>query len=535
MADSKPRAALQKAHDRLAELAAERASIVLDHSAAGRRINAAGLVVDLSRQPLDAPLQRALLDWAEATDLPARIAALLAGEPVNSTEQRPAHHSQLRKPEASQNNADVAAALAKMRSISGQLRAGEWLGASDQPITDVVNIGIGGSDLGPRMVCEALKPLAGAGPRVHFVANVDPRDLEQLLLGLDPLTTLFVISSKSFTTTETLENALSARRWLLAAMDQSALPRHTIAVSANVPKAVEFGVAENNILPMWDWVGGRYSLWSAIGLPIAIANGFEHFAALLTGAHAMDQHFASAPLEQNAPAMLALLENWHINYLNAQSVAVLPYSHDLRLLPEYLQQLTMESNGKRVDHNGEPIKGRSCATVWGSAGTIGQHSFHQLLHQGSELIPIDFVLPLHSHSTETEKQAHLVANCLAQSKALAEGKSPDQARQEMRAAGDSSDKAERLAPHRAVPGNRPNTLIAMDKLAPATLGALIALYEHKVFAQSVLWDINAFDQWGVELGKQLSGPIFSALQGEETAPSDSMTDHWVAQYRLVHE
>lgn len=490
-------------------------------------LEAAGLKVDLSRSFINKEIHTALIDLAQGQGLEDNIKALLDGEAINNTEDRAAHHTALRDSSPNNNRPEVAAAQLKIEQLANDLRSQTWRGSADQIITDVVNIGIGGSDLGPRMVCGALANYCHGGPNVHFVANIDPRDLEQTLEALNPANTLIVISSKSFSTTETLENALSARKWLLNSIPAENIGRHVIAVSSNIDKAVEFGVDAENILPMWDWVGGRYSLWSAIGLPIAIAIGYQGFKQLLDGANAMDQHFATAPLEKNLPATLALLEIWYVNFCNANSAAVLPYSHELRMFPDYLQQLTMESNGKQVSKDGEPISVRTCPTIWGSAGTIGQHSFHQLLHQGSELIPVDFILPLHSHSDELNKQAHLVANCLAQSKALTEGKTREQALQEMLDSGTPQAQAESLAPHKTVAGNRPNTIIVMDKLTPENLGALIALYEHKVFVESVVWEINAFDQWGVELGKQLSTPIFAALTGTKKQATDKTTEFWV--------
>ena len=501
----------------------------------GQCVDAAGLSVDLSRNFVNQVILDELVALANTQGMAEKIKQLIAGEEVNNTEARAAHHTALRLPDSAQTRTDVSETQQKIKALSENLRNKSWRGSNDTEITDVVNIGIGGSDLGPRMACNALSSMATHGPRVHFVANIDPRDLETVLQDLKPASTLILISSKSFNTTETLENALSARSWLLEAIPQSDLSKHVIAVSSNVEKAVAFGVDADNILPMWDWVGGRYSLWSAIGLPIAIAIGYKDFRELLDGAHAMDEHFATAPIESNLPCLLALLEVWYVNFCNAHSSAVLPYSHELGLFPDYLQQLTMESNGKQVHKDGSPVASRTCPTIWGSAGTIGQHSFHQLLHQGTELIPIDFILPLHSHSDEHSKQAHLVANCLAQSKALTEGKSEAAAAQELVGSGLSDAAIAELAAHKASPGNRPNTIIAMDKLTPSNLGALVALYEHKVYAASVVWDINAFDQWGVELGKQLSTPIFAALTransaGDDSASTDKTTAFWIKRF-----
>ncbi|MEE3239960.1 MAG: glucose-6-phosphate isomerase [Pseudomonadota bacterium] len=516
-----------------------------DPNAIDPRLSAAGLTADFSRACISQAVLNELITIAESKDLTEQIQLLIHGAELNNTEQRAAHHTALRLPENIQNRVEVTTSQHEIQRISEQLRTQQWRGRDDATITDIVNIGIGGSDLGPRMICHALASYAD-GPKVHFVANVDPRDLESTLQALSPSNTLIIISSKSFNTTETLENALSARQWLLTEMSDDDLSKHVIAVSSNIKAAVKFGVAPENILPMWDWVGGRYSLWSSIGLPIAIATGYQNYCDLLTGAHSMDQHFSQSPLSTNLPVLLALLEIWYVNRCDAHSIAVLPYSHELRLLPDYLQQLVMESNGKQVDKQGNLVSHRTCATIWGSAGTIGQHSFHQLLHQGTENIPVDFILPLSSHSENEHKQAHLVANCLAQSKALSEGKTIAAAEQELLNSGASAEEAKRLSAHKSSPGNRPNTIITMEKLTPSNLGALIALYEHKVFAQSVIWGINAFDQWGVELGKQLSSPILAVLKtkpedssASTDSPTNSTTDattaYWCEQFIEIHK
>ena len=494
------------------------------------RINAAGLTIDLTRQTLDSKCLDTLIKLAQAHEITDQINDLINGQPINNTENRPAHHTALRDWKNTQWDPAIAQTLNKVCTIADALQNQTWRGADDQTITDIVNIGIGGSDLGPRMVCHALSANQADTLNVHFVANVDPREMDITLNALSPKNTLFIVASKSFGTIETLENAKAARQWLLKEMTEADLNKHLIAVSSNVARAVDFGVGADNVLPMWDWVGGRYSLWSAIGLPIAIAVGAENFKQLLAGAYAMDQHFQQAPLDENAPCLLALIELWHVNIKDAQSVAVLPYSHELGLFPSYLQQLTMESNGKQVSKTGEPLEIRTCPTVWGSAGTIGQHSFHQLLHQGTENIPVDFILPLKSHSDDLNRHTHLVANCLAQSKALTEGKTLDQAQNELIEQGMDETSAATLAPHKVIPGNRPNTIIAMDTLDAHNLGALIALYEHKVYVQSVLWQTNAFDQWGVELGKQLSDPIYSAMSGEDSE-TDQTTQYWIDQFK----
>ena len=497
------------------------------------RIMCDGLTVDFSRAFFNQKILNTLLSFANDVNLQDSIKSLFNGDNINFTEQRPAHHTALRIPKNKQTNQDIIKTQGKIKKLSDQIRNGDWKSFNNKKIKNIINIGIGGSDLGPRMVYSALSNYLD-GPQIHFVANIDPQDLENTIKPLSQESTLFIISSKSFNTTETLENAITAREWLLEVMTEKNLANHMIAVSSNIKKAVEFGVDPDNILPMWDWVGGRYSIWSSIGIPIAIAFGNSIFEELLSGAYSIDKHFYESPFEENLPVLLSLLELWYIHGCNASSIGVLPYSHDLRLLPDYLQQLIMESNGKGVNAEGKTLDHRTCATLWGSQGTIGQHSFHQLLHQGTEYIPIDFILPLKSHSKNKLKQAHLVSNCLAQSKALTEGKNIDQAKKELLELNKSEKEANELAPHKVIPGNRPNTIIGMDKLTPNNLGSLIALYEHKVFVQSVLWDINAFDQWGVELGKQLSTPIFETLTkqnpNQELKNTDEVTAFWCEEF-----
>ncbi|MDX9874550.1 MAG: glucose-6-phosphate isomerase [Spongiibacteraceae bacterium] len=508
----------------------ERFATETDRVASWRR-EAAGLTVDLSRHHLDAAILTALSDLAEARRLPAAIAALLQGELVNNTEQRAALHTDLRRPDAP---AAVQQALASMTALATRLREGQWPGFSDQPVTDVVNIGIGGSDLGPRMAVAALSASRATDLRVHFVANIDPADIGRCLQALDPARTLFVVASKSFRTQETQVNAAAARRWLLAAgCPENVLGRHFIAITASPERAGALGMPPEQILTMWDWVGGRYSLWSTIGFPIMCAIGATAFRELLAGAHALDRHFAEAPLAQNVPALLGLLDVWYGNFWNSRSVAVLPYSHDLALLPAYLQQLTMESNGKRVTRDGVPVDYATGPVFWGEAGTRGQHSFHQLLHQGTELIPCDFILPLTS-DFDAEQHRLLVANCLAQSEALANGRTASEAIAAALDEGLAQADAERLAPHRVMPGNRPSTLITFPKLTPATLGALLACYEHRVYTSAVIWGINPFDQWGVELGKQISERIAPQLTSGTAENGDPLTARLIADYVLGH-
>lgn len=496
------------------------------------QLMAGGLTADISRHHFDSTIHTQLIGLAEACGTTEAIQALKNSEKVNLTEDRPALHSQQRlalddaniNPKVSQNRKKIAA-------ITKQVHSGQWLGYSKQPIKDIVNIGIGGSDLGPRMATEALRPFHQKTVSVHYVANIDPNDLDCVLSSLNPATTLFIVASKSWSTLETLANASTAKQWISQAFgNQECIASHFIAITSQQELCEQFGIATDNILPMQDGVGGRFSLWTSIGLSVALATSAEHFEELLAGAHAMDKHFFSAPLATNLPVTLALLEIWYVNFWDVKSTATLPYSHDLRLLPDHLQQLAMESNGKSVDRNGDTINYDTCPAIWGSAGTIGQHSFHQLLHQGTHLIPVDFILPLKSHSDNQKQHDHLISNCLAQSQALMDGLPIEKVKQKLMAKGLSPEQANALAPHQVVPGNRPSTIISMDSLTPATLGALIALYEHKVYSQSIIWNINAFDQWGVELGKVISNEIYPALRGESIAMDNPATASSVANY-----
>ncbi len=499
-------------------------------------LQAASLTLDYSKHLLDREALSALLDLAEQAELPARIAALLGGEPVNNTENRPALHSLLRAGEAPAGLEDkfseVADTRSRMQDWADLLNRGEHRGFTGRVITDVVNIGIGGSDLGPRLVSEALKPFHG-DIACHYVANVDPADLQDTLLELDPERTLFIVCSKSFRTEETLTNSLAAREWLLNAGAKAAdLDRHFLAITTNLAAAADFGIPADNCLPMWDWVGGRYSVWSAIGLSCAIAVGWERFGEFLAGAAAMDRHFGSAELSANMPVLLSLLEVWYSNFLGADNHVVLPYDNSLQKLPDFLQQLTMESNGKRVSEDGRALNYATGPILWGSAGTMGQHSFHQLLHQGTRLCPADFVLPLSTHTGMTEQHRRLVANCLAQSRTMMVGRSQEDARESLLARGLSDTAADRLAPHLAMPGNRPNSMITMEALTPATLGSLLALYEHRTFCSGQLWGINPFDQWGVELGKEIGVQILGRLSGEDSASEmDPSTERLMQAWR----
>ena len=497
---------------------------------------AAGISLDISKHFVNQALLAAFTELADSVNVSGCMQALVSGEHVNNTEQRAALHTALRDP-AGPEHEQVAQALAQMNALVERVHAGSWLGATGLRITDVVNIGIGGSDLGPKMVCEALADYHTGHVKLHFVSNVDPACLTQTLAQIDPARTLFIVASKSFGTLETLQNAEAARRWLLAALPQETYPeviaKHFVAVSSAVAKAEKFGIAKSNVLPMWDWVGGRYSLWSAIGLPIAFAIGSANFQALLNGAHALDQHTLTAAPAENLPWLMACLSFWYQHFWGAETHAVLPYDHHLRSFAEFLQQLDMESLGKSVSRDGEALPYHTGAVLWGAAGTNGQHSFHQLLHQGTRFIPADFVITLQTKRAANQPQhQHLVANGLAQSQALMCGRSLAQVQDEMRQAGATEADIVRLAPHKVIPGNRPNSLLLIDYLTPAVLGALIALYEHKVYLLSCLWRIDAFDQWGVELGKALSEPIYRALNGD-VVEFDSATQQAIERYRKL--
>ncbi len=488
-------------------------------------------LVDLSKNRATKRTFELLVALANELDLPGAIEAMFRGEKINATEKRSVLHVALRnrsgRPvllEGKDVMPDILAVLEKMRGFTERLRSGAWKGATGKQITDVVNIGIGGSDLGPLMVTGALAPYASPALRTHFVSNVDGAHLAQTVAALDPASTLFIIASKTFTTQETLANARSARAWLVGALGEAAVPRHFVAVSTNAREVAAFGIDTENMFGFWDWVGGRYSLWSAIGLPIACAVGMERFEELLAGAHAMDEHFRTAPLEKNLPVLLALLGVWYSNFHGAESFAVLPYDQCLSRFPAYLQQADMESNGKGTDRDGAPITGYTTGPIlWGEPGTNGQHAFYQLIHQGTRLVPCDFIAPCQSQYPLGEHHELLLANFFAQTEALMLGKSLEQARRELAATGMAAEEVERLAPHKVFPGNRPTNSILVTKLTPHTLGGLIALYEHKIFCQGVLWNVFSFDQWGVELGKVLAGRLLpkmrasGALEGHDAS------------------
>ncbi|HSR70570.1 MAG TPA: glucose-6-phosphate isomerase [Acidobacteriota bacterium] len=495
-------------------------------------LQACGLLLDYSKNRISGRTLRLLLRLAQETRLEEWTRRLFAGEAINFTEDRSVLHVALRnrssRPilvEGQDVMPQVRAVLEQMEDFCRRVRGGNWKGHSGESISDVVNLGIGGSDLGPAMVSEALKPYAD-GPRVHYVSNVDGSHLAQTLSGLDPQGTLFIVSSKSFTTQETLANARSARAWLLEHTGEQpgSIAKHFVAVSSNEEAVREFGIDPANMFVFWDWVGGRFSLWSAIGLSIALSLGMDRFKQLLRGAHRMDEHFRTTPLDQNMPVILALMGIWNRNFLGARSYAVAPYDQYLHRLPAYLQQLDMESNGKRIDRQGREVGWPTGPIVWGEPGTNGQHAFFQLIHQGCELIPVDFILPARSHHPLGQHHAMLLANGLAQSEALMRGKTAEEVRREMEEQGVDEKRIEKLLPHRVFPGNRPSNTLLLDRVTPETLGALLALYEHKIFVQGVIWDINSFDQWGVELGKQLASGILDELDGKEpVAAHDAST------------
>ena len=505
-------------------------------------LDACGIHLDYSKNLINDETIGLLLELAESADLTYCKERLLAGDAVNNTENRAVLHMALR------NRGDrvyrtggvdvmpgVRGVLNRVRVFSEEVRTGRWLGHTGRAITDIVSLGIGGSSLGPKMACEALRPYQNPALRVHFVSNVDGADLAQVLAVLDPETTLFIVASKTFTTQETLTNAESARDWCLDKLgDSAAVARHFVAVSTNRDAVSEFGIDPKNMFEFWDWVGGRYSLWSAIGLPLALAIGMDRFDELLDGAHAMDEHFINASAAENMPIVLALLGIWYNNFGAISTHAIIPYDQNLHDFPTYLQQVDMESNGKRVTRDGELIDYATCPVVWGQPGTDAQHSFFQLIHQGTRMVPVDFILPLRSHHPLGDHHAKLVANALAQAQALMRGRTQEEARTELEAVGMSPGEIDALLPHRVFPGNRPSNMLLVDQLTPHALGALIALYEHKVFVQGVIWGVNSFDQWGVELGKQLAGKILKGFAGEEAiAGVDASTADLVTRYRVV--
>ena len=501
-------------------------------------LSSAGLFLDYSKNLITSETRDLLVRLANEVGLKEAIEAQYNGELVNASEGRPALHTALRRPVGDKlkvNGVDVMPevhrVLNQMTELVGRIHDGLWRGYTEKPITDVVNIGIGGSFLGPELVSEALLAYAHKGVRCHYLANIDGSEFHELSMKIRAETTLFIVSSKSFNTLETLKNAQAARAWYLAQGGSEAeLHRHFIAVSSNNAAAVAFGIREENIFPMWDWVGGRYSLWSAIGLPIALAIGMSNFKELLSGAYSMDQHFRNASFEQNMPVLLGLLGVWYGNFWGASSHAILPYDHYLRNITKHLQQLDMESNGKSVRQDGTPVSTDTGPVIWGGVGANGQHAYHQLLHQGTQLIPADFIVPIVSFNPVSDHHQWLYANCLSQSQALMMGKNRAEAEAELRDKGMPEDQVQSLAAHKVIPGNRPSNTLVVERISPRRLGALVAMYEHKVFVQSVVWGINAFDQWGVELGKEMGKAVYQRLVGGTEEPADDASTQGLIDY-----
>ena len=520
------------AFDRTAETASHTPLLALFEAEPDRMarltLDAAGLHLDLSKQPLSTQGLAAGIALVRASGLEARRAALFRGEAVNASEHRAVLHPALRQPDGDFRalgkpiSGEVREGLAKIKALVNAVRSGAVRGATGKAFTSIVHIGIGGSDLGPRLVWEALRPL-DAPIALRFAANVDGAEITAALHGLDPKTTLIVAVSKTFTTQETLANATVARDWLRTALGEEGARTHFAAVSAAPDAAAAFGVDPDKIFAFWDWVGGRFSVWSAVGLSCAIALGWEAFEQFLAGAAAMDAHFVEAPLERNAPVLLAIAQVMNRDGLGRAARAVVPYAQRLRLLPAFLQQLEMESNGKRVRMDGTRVLRATAPVVFGDAGTNGQHAFFQLLHQGTDVIPVEFIAVAHADEGAADLHRKLLANVIAQAEALMIGRSEDDVRAELVAKGIGAAEIDALAPQRAFPGDRPSTMIVLDRLTPETLGALIALYEHKVLVEGVLWEINSFDQWGVELGKSLASRVLGELEGGARLVHDSST------------
>ncbi|QIW14904.1 glucose-6-phosphate isomerase [Pasteurellaceae bacterium RH1A] len=497
------------------------------------------ILVDYSKNNITAQTLELLRNLAKECGLDAAKQAMFSGQKINRTENRAVLHVALRNCANSPIEVDgkdvmpeVNAVLAKMKAFSERVISGDWKGYTGKAITDVINIGIGGSDLGPYMVTEALRPYKNH-LNMHFVSNVDGTHIAETLKKCNPETTLVLVASKTFTTQETMTNALSARDWLLAAaQDESAVAKHFVALSTNAKEVAKFGIDTANMFEFWDWVGGRYSLWSAIGLSIALSLGFENFEQLLAGAHAMDKHFLNAPVEENIPTTLALIGIWNNNFLGAESEAILPYDQYLHRFAAYFQQGNMESNGKYVGRDGKPVSHQTGPIIWGEPGTNGQHAFYQLIHQGTKLIPCDFIAPAQSHNPIGDHHSKLLSNFFAQTEALAFGKSKETVEQEFLQAGKSLEEVANIVPFKVFTGNKPTNSILVQKITPFTLGALIAMYEHKIFVQGVIFNIYSFDQWGVELGKQLANRILPELENEEVISShDSSTNGLINQFK----
>jgi glucose-6-phosphate isomerase len=500
------------------------------------------IALDYSKNIITDKTMNLLVGLAKEAKLKEAIKEMFKGQKINETENRAVLHIALRnrsntpiKVNGKNVMPEVNEVLDQVKKFSNKVSSGKWMGYTHKPISDVVNIGIGGSDLGPVMVTEALKPYKKKKINLHFVSNVDATQIAETLKGLDPEKTLFIIASKTFTTQETMTNAHTARRWFMSlAKEERHIRRHFVAVSTNEVKVVEFGIDRSNMFKFWDWVGGRYSLWSAIGLSIACSIGFKNFIELLDGAHAMDKHFKNTAFDKNIPVILALLGIWYNNFFKADSYAILPYDQYLHRLPAYLQQADMESNGKYVSREAKEVNYQTGPIIWGEPGTNGQHAFYQLIHQGTKLIPCDFLAPAISHNPLGEHHKILLSNFFAQTEALMNGKTPKEAEEELKANGKSDDEIEKLLPYKVFKGNKPTNSIIFKKLTPYNLGCLIAMYEHKIFTQGVIWDIFSFDQWGVELGKQLAKNILPELDGNSKVNThDSSTNGLINMYKKM--
>lgn len=496
-----------------------------------------GILFDYSKNRINEKTVELLVALAEQAKVREMAEAMFTGEKINVTERRAVLHTALRNlsndpvyVDGKNVAPDVARVLAKMKNFSERVRDGRWTGYTGKAITDVVNVGIGGSDLGPCMVCEALTPYQ-SNLRVHFVSNVDGTHVVETVKRLNPETTLFIVASKTFTTQETMTNALSAKAWFLeTAKDEAAVAKHFVALSTNREEVVKFGIDPENMFEFWNWVGGRYSLWSAIGLSIALAVGFENFEELLNGAHEMDVHFRTAPYRENIPVLMALLGVWYNNFFHAESCAVLPYDQYMRRFPAYLQQGDMESNGKGVDRENNRVDYSTGPIVWGEPGTNGQHAFYQLIHQGTKLIPCDFLAPAQTQNPIGDHHQKLIANFIAQMEALMKGKTEEEAFEELVKSGLDEAEARRLAPSKVFPGNRPTNALFFEKLTPRMLGRIIAAYEQKIFVQGVIWNVNSFDQMGVELGKQLAKAVLPELVSSEPTTSHDCSTNALVEY-----
>ena len=503
-------------------------------------VNCGSLKLDYSKNRITKETMQKLFALAESVNMSTWVQRMFSGERINNTEDRAVLHIALRNRSNTPIMVDgkdvmpsVNAVLKQMKEFCIKIHNGAWSGFSGKKITNIVNIGIGGSDLGPAMICDALEPYGIKGIAVHFVSNVDGTDLSTTLDKLNPETTLFVVASKTFTTQETLTNAESARAWFLESGSQEDIAKHFVAVSTNAEAVSSFGIDTDNMFEIWDWVGGRYSFWGAIGLPIALYVGMDNFERMLDGAHEMDTHFRDQELAENMPIIMGLLGVWYVNFFGASTHAIVPYDHSLARFPNHMQQLDMESNGKVTNREGARISYKTGPVIWGTPGTNGQHAYFQLIHQGTQLIPVDFVLPVNSHYPDLDHQSILLANGLAQSEALMKGKNAEEVRSELSKEGYSGKELEALLPHKVFPGNRPSNTLLFPQLTPEMLGKLVALYEHKIFVQGTIWNINSFDQWGVELGKQLAKAILPDIQNDgDIAVHDSSTANLI---KLIRE